>query len=48
MPENMFQWLWYAFFFGGAIGGWIIIAMCGAEVVSMIRRAREWHYDRQV
>lgn len=42
MPENFIQWLWYAFFFGGALGGWIMIGLGIAEIRAAIRDA-EWY-----
>lgn len=42
MPENLSQWLWYGFFFGGALGGWVLMAMCAAEVIGMLQRGRKW------
>lgn len=37
MPENTVQWLWYAFFFGGSLGGWVLVALCGIELVAVLR-----------
>jgi hypothetical protein len=37
MPENTPQWLWYAFFFGGSLGGWVLVALCGVELVAVLR-----------
>jgi hypothetical protein len=43
MPENAYQWLWFAFFAGGALGGWlaaIAFAFHVAEVLRAIRKHR--------
>jgi hypothetical protein len=32
MPENTWAWAQYAFFFGGAIGGWTLLIMFAREI----------------
>jgi hypothetical protein len=32
MPDNLMQWLQYAFFFGGAVGGWTLLIMFAREI----------------
>jgi hypothetical protein len=32
MPENTWAWIQYAFFFGGAAGGWTLLIMFAREI----------------
>lgn len=25
MPETLMQWVWFAFFAGGSVGGWLVV-----------------------
>lgn len=38
MPDNTWQWLQYAFFFGGALGGWTLLFMFARELMEKLRR----------
>jgi len=29
MPETWPQWMWFAFFVGGSLGGWAMLALAG-------------------
>ena len=37
MPETWPQWIWFAFFVGGALGGWAVLA-CLVAWVWLTRR----------
>jgi len=38
MPDNFWHWLQYAFFFGGAVGGWTLLIMFARELAEKWRR----------
>lgn len=38
MPENALAWVQYAFFFGGALGGWTLLLMFARELMEKLRR----------
>ena len=36
MPNDPIEWVQYAFFFGGAIGGWLFLIICFNEIIDMM------------
>lgn len=40
MPTNLSGWLWYAYFFCGAAGGWVLIGMFLVELVRIRARRK--------
>lgn len=36
MPQTDAQWLWFAFFIGGAAGGWVLLWLF------LLDKIREW------
>lgn len=32
MPETLVQWLWFVFFAGGSLGGWVVMLALGYEI----------------
>lgn len=33
MPSNSAQWIWFVFFAGGSIGGWLLLALSISEIL---------------
>jgi len=31
-PQNVYQWMWWAYFFWGSFGGWVIIFILAHEI----------------
>jgi hypothetical protein len=40
MPHNLDQWIWFAFYTGGAAGGWVLLVASFAAVMKRVRRGR--------
>ena len=37
MPETFAQWLWFAFYTGGAVGGWTVVCIAAGYVWQAVR-----------
>jgi Ni/Fe-hydrogenase subunit HybB-like protein len=44
MPATMFSWALFAFFVGGAIGGWIVVFALGQEIVQRYKVKKRRRY----
>jgi hypothetical protein len=38
MPNTAEQWVWFMFFAGGALGGWMIVCLLAIEFWRKVRR----------
>jgi hypothetical protein len=38
MPETFAQWLWFAFFSVGSLGGWVLVSVYAADLWQRWRR----------
>lgn len=40
MPANDIQWAWFLFWAGGALGGWLVLAILALEAWKSFRKVR--------
>lgn len=47
MPDTLSGWLWFAFYTGGALGGWVMAAVVAFMLVHEIRlRIFLWRIEK--
>jgi hypothetical protein len=40
MPDNLWKWIWFAFFVGGSLGGWAMLVLFIIELRAYRREMR--------